>query len=257
MPYTHPAVANFLDLLCTDMQTFLQRARPEGTSVTWTTGHDEFAPGLIWGSTALSVDPAATALAGAPDTTWHAFGQAYETATGEAAENDFAILNGAILKAAQERFGAAASCEPTLPAEAPESAGPHARIAIQFGGQPLELTMALSQELIDALGGAPPAEKPLPKANPLNAVDRLLHIEVPVSVALGRAHMRMRDVLSLTSGSIVELEQELGDKVEVRVNDCVIARGEMVAVEGNYGVRIIELVRSGEMVSNGGGVLRP
>jgi flagellar motor switch protein FliN/FliY len=81
-------------------------------------------------------------------------------------------------------------------------------------------------------------------------VDRLLQIEVPVSVSLGGVQMRMKDVLALNSGSIVELEQDLGDRVEVRVNNCVIARGEMVAVEGNYGVRILEMV-NGQLVSPG------
>ncbi len=249
MPYTHPAVANFLDLLCAEMQTALLAARPDETSVSWVVDEEEIASDLIWGSTALSVDSAATVLAGARMETWQAFGQAYETATGEALDNDFAILNESIQKAAQERFGAAVTCEATGPAEAPEAPGSHAKIEIQFGGEPMELTIVLAIELIDALGGKS-GNDPAAKINAANPIDRLLHIEVPVSVALGRAHMRMRDVLSLTNGSIVELEQELGDKVEVRVNNCVIARGEMVAVEGNYGVRIVE------MVSNGGGVLK-
>ena len=49
----------------------------------------------------------------------------------------------------------------------------------------------------------------------------------------------------LTAGSVVELDQALHDNVEVRVNDRVIARGEVVAVDGHYGVRVLELV-SGE-----------
>jgi len=248
--YTHPAVANFLDLMCAEMQSILQRARPDETSVSWSVDEDDIAEHLIWGSTALSIDAAATVLAGAPTATWNAFGQAYESATGEPLENDFAILNESIQKAAQERFGAAVSCDATGPSEGPEGSGPHAKIEIEFGGEPLTLTIVLSIELINALGGSPADANALPKINGANPIDRLLHIEVPVSVALGRAQMRMRDVLALTSGSIVELEQELGDKVEVRVNNCVIARGEMVAVEGNYGVRIVE------MVSNGGGVLK-
>ncbi|HLW77159.1 MAG TPA: flagellar motor switch protein FliN [Bryobacteraceae bacterium] len=249
MPYTHPAVANFLDHLCTEMRGALEQARPGETSVSWSVDEEAIAPNLVWELAALSLDSAATVLAGASADTWQAFGQAYESATGEPLENDFAILNQSIQAAARERFGAAVTCQANGPAQGPETSGPHAKIEIRFGGQPMDLTIVLSLELIDALGAAPQDASALPKMSSTNAVDRLLHIEVPVSVALGRAQMRMRDVLSLTSGSIVELEQELGDKVEIRVNNCVIARGEMVAVEGNYGVRIVE------MVSNGGGVL--
>ena len=63
----------------------------------------------------------------------------------------------------------------------------------------------------------------------------------------------MKDLLNLTTGSVVELDQALHDNVEVRVNNRVIARGEVVAVDGNYGVRVRELV-SGE---SSGRVLRP
>ena len=48
----------------------------------------------------------------------------------------------------------------------------------------------------------------------------------------------MKDVLKLTTGSIVELNRGVNEPVEVLVNHCLIARGEVVVVEGNYGVRI-------------------
>lgn len=74
------------------------------------------------------------------------------------------------------------------------------------------------------------------------SADILMHVEVPVSVSLGRTRMRMRDLLGLTHGSVVELDEQLSEEVEVRVNNCVIAYGELVAVEGNYGVRIVRMV---------------
>jgi flagellar motor switch protein FliN/FliY len=51
----------------------------------------------------------------------------------------------------------------------------------------------------------------------------------------------MRDVLKLSTGSIVELDRGVNEPVEVMVNRCLIARGEVVVVEGNYGVRIQEI----------------
>jgi len=79
----------------------------------------------------------------------------------------------------------------------------------------------------------------------LSPVDLLMQVEVPVIVSLGRTRMRMKDLLGLSHGSVVELDEHLGDEVEVRVNNCVIAYGELVAVDGNYGVRIGRTV-SGE-----------
>jgi len=78
----------------------------------------------------------------------------------------------------------------------------------------------------------------------------LMHVQVPVSVSFGNTQIRMKDLLSLTTGSVVELDQALHDNVEVRVNDRVIALGEVVAVDGHYGVRVLELV-SGERPGKG------
>jgi flagellar motor switch protein FliN/FliY len=68
-----------------------------------------------------------------------------------------------------------------------------------------------------------------------------MHVEMPVSIVLGRTKMRLKDLLKLTNGSVVELDQMLDDEVEVRVNNCVIAYGEVVAVDGNYAVRLLRM----------------
>lgn len=73
-------------------------------------------------------------------------------------------------------------------------------------------------------------------------LDLLLDVELPVSVSFGRARVALKDVLKLTSGSIVELNRSVSDPVEVIVNNCVIARGEVVVVDGNYGIRIQEIL---------------
>ena len=73
-------------------------------------------------------------------------------------------------------------------------------------------------------------------------LDLLMEVELPVSVSFGRAQLPLRDVLKLTSGSIVELNRTISDPVEIIVNNCVIARGEVVVVEGNYGVRIHQVI---------------
>ena len=72
--------------------------------------------------------------------------------------------------------------------------------------------------------------------------DLLLDVELPVSVSFGRAQVALKDVIKLTTGSIVELNRSIAEPVEVIVNNCVIARGEVVVVEGNFGVRIQEVI---------------
>lgn len=73
-------------------------------------------------------------------------------------------------------------------------------------------------------------------------LDLLLDVELPVSVSFGRARVALKEVLKLTSGSIIELNRSVSDPVEVIVNNCVIARGEVVVVDGNYGIRIQEIL---------------
>jgi flagellar motor switch protein FliN/FliY len=74
------------------------------------------------------------------------------------------------------------------------------------------------------------------------AMDLLMDVELPVSVSFGKTEIPMKDVLKLTTGSIVELNRGVNEPVEVLVNHCLIARGEVVVVEGNYGVRIQQII---------------
>ena len=70
----------------------------------------------------------------------------------------------------------------------------------------------------------------------------LMGVELPVSVSFGRVQLPLKDVLKLTAGSIIELNRTVDEPVEVIVNNCVVARGEVVVVEGNYGVRIHQIM---------------
>jgi flagellar motor switch protein FliN/FliY len=81
-------------------------------------------------------------------------------------------------------------------------------------------------------------------AGPVNSrtFELLLDVELPVSVSFGRAQVPLKDVLKLTTGSIVELNRSILEPVEVIVNNCVIARGEVVVVEGNFGVRVHQVI---------------
>jgi flagellar motor switch protein FliN/FliY len=73
-------------------------------------------------------------------------------------------------------------------------------------------------------------------------LDLLLDVELPVSISFGKTQMPLQQVLRWTTGAIVELESTVNEAVEVVVNNCVIARGEVVVVDGNYGVKVQEIV---------------
>jgi flagellar motor switch protein FliN/FliY len=77
-------------------------------------------------------------------------------------------------------------------------------------------------------------------------LDLLLEVELPISVSFGRAQLALKDVIKLTTGSIVELNRAVSEPVDIIVNNCVIARGEVVVVEGNFGVRIKQIVSKQE-----------
>jgi flagellar motor switch protein FliN/FliY len=79
-----------------------------------------------------------------------------------------------------------------------------------------------------------------------SGVDLILDVELNVTVELGRATMQVRDVLALGPGSVVELDTLAGEPVSVVVNNKTIARGEIVVIDENFGVRITEIVDGGE-----------
>jgi flagellar motor switch protein FliN/FliY len=77
-----------------------------------------------------------------------------------------------------------------------------------------------------------------------NNIDLLLDVSMRVTVELGRTRMPLSQILELQHGSVVELDRLAGDPVDIFVNDCMIARGEVVIVDYKFGVRITEMVSS-------------
>jgi len=104
-----------------------------------------------------------------------------------------------------------------------------------------QLTSALQAIGDGGAAGMSVAEVP-PAYTQSGSLELLLDLELPVSVSFGRAQLPLKDVIKLTTGSIVELNRTVTEPVEVIVNNCVIARGEVVVVEGNFGVRILQVI---------------
>ena len=82
--------------------------------------------------------------------------------------------------------------------------------------------------------------------------DALLDIELPLVVRFGRTQMMLSDVADLNVGSLVEFDRKPEEPVEVLVNGRVVARGEAVIVQGNYGVRIVEMARVRDRLDTSG-----
>ena len=84
----------------------------------------------------------------------------------------------------------------------------------------------------------------MPTLTEEKAIDIVLDVKVNVTVQLGSCQMPMREVLELAPGSIVQLMQRASDPVGLFVNGKLVAHGEVVVVEDNFGIKITELVGS-------------
>jgi flagellar motor switch protein FliN/FliY len=84
------------------------------------------------------------------------------------------------------------------------------------------------------------------------SMDLIKDIPLDVSVELGRVQMLIKDVLELATGSIVELERVAGEPVDLLVNGQLIAKGEVVVIEDNFGIRITEIVSPADRLSGVG-----
>lgn len=73
-------------------------------------------------------------------------------------------------------------------------------------------------------------------------LDLIQNVAVSISVEVGRSSLRIRDLLRLGQGSVVELDRVAGEPLDVCVNNTVIARGEVVLVNERYGIRLTQVV---------------
>jgi flagellar motor switch protein FliN len=113
------------------------------------------------------------------------------------------------------------------------------------------LAVAFSSALAKAVAVSPGAEN-APPSDPKpqegiqlpstsRTLDLLMDVELPVSISFGKTELPLRDVLKLTTGSIVELNRGINEPVELLVNHHLVARGEVVVIEGNYALRIQQI----------------
>ena len=79
-----------------------------------------------------------------------------------------------------------------------------------------------------------------------NDIDMILDIPVQLTVELGRTRIPIKNILQLAQGSVVELDGLAGEPMDVLVNGCLIAQGEVVVVNEKFGIRLTDIVTPSE-----------
>ncbi len=131
------------------------------------------------------------------------------------------------------------------------------------GKTPFRMVAQLNPALVAALSPAPaaapapPLELPIPARSQAPApprrdpkLDLLMEVELEVSLRFGERQMALREILDLSAGSVVELDQNVQDPVELLVGEKVVARGQVVVVDGNYGLRVVEIISPMERIES-------
>jgi len=126
--------------------------------------------------------------------------------------------------------------------------------------KPAGLSQAEIDMLFSSMGAEQPAPEPpapqpalfpsldprAPGAAPQEQapIGLLANVEMEVAVHLGQARRSIRDILSMGPGSVVELDKLAGESVDILVNNRLVAKGEIVVIGENFGVRITELIHN-------------
>lgn len=80
--------------------------------------------------------------------------------------------------------------------------------------------------------------------------DVLQNISVTLSIEVGRAMIKIKDLMRLSQGSVVELDRIAGEPLDLLVNNTVVAQGEVVLVNERYGIRLTRVVPASERMKN-------
>jgi flagellar motor switch protein FliN/FliY len=85
--------------------------------------------------------------------------------------------------------------------------------------------------------------------NEMKNLDMLLDIPLQVTVELGRTKRSVKEILELSSGSIIELDKLAGEPVDILINNKIVAQGEVVVIEENFGVRVTDILSQSERLN--------
>ena len=139
----------------------------------------------------------------------------------------------------EEAIVAAAAPPPPAAAPAPAPAAAAAPANYGYGAPPMQPHVA-SNVPVQSAQFTPLSTTPV-QVNDAN-IGLILDVPLQVNVELGRTKKSIKDILDLTKGSIVELDKLAGEPVDIMVNGKYLAKGEVVVIDENFGVRITEIV---------------
>ena len=144
----------------------------------------------------------------------------------------------------------AAAPAPAQPAYTPPAAAPMAPPPAAAYAQPYVPNQArvASNIPVQPAQFTPLSTEPV-AVNDAN-IGLILDVPLQVTVELGRTKKRIRDILELSTGSIVELDKLAGEPVDILVNGKLLAKGEVVVIDENFGVRITDIVSPLERTKN-------
>jgi flagellar motor switch protein FliN/FliY len=236
---------------------------------------------ILWWEQPFQGAPETTVWVGAPRTSWECAGTlvlkaaGLETVAPDEAKNTWLEVLGQSLGVMARSIGSLCGREVACLAGRENAPGPNvqewASVSLTFTELPLAPLLAVfspkllavisapgpegtpegTPESASGLSSGPRDDGRVPASDPADAthaamrsrtLELLFDVDLPVSISFGKTQLPMKDVLKLTTGSIVELNCGANEPVEVLVNHCPIARGEVVVVEGNYGVRIQHII---------------
>jgi flagellar motor switch protein FliN len=96
--------------------------------------------------------------------------------------------------------------------------------------------------LVDLPSFAPAGAAPAFSQDGETGLGRVRDIPLEVTVELGRTRLLIRDILDLAAGSIIELDKIAGEPVDLFANGMLVARGEVIVIDDNFGVRVTEII---------------
>jgi len=251
-------VQTFFEAWIPELGRAIEMFRGEAPETGWESrsapDQDSFDPSMLWWEQRFECGKSYQVWIGAPAETWNALSlgladtveacrQLYTEMLGQSLQGAAHVLSGG----RSERI---ACGNGVVKESAPEPALLCGEVKVTLAGQALPPILAgIEPALAQLLAVEETAETAVVEAAQEPAApqfkpfyDRLIELELPIAIVLGRTTLPIRDVLKLTTGSLVELDRHVGDPVEIVVHNSVVARGEVVSVKGNYGVRIQEVI---------------
>ena len=108
---------------------------------------------------------------------------------------------------------------------------------------------AATERLLEKFGDAPAMSAQNAGQNAArNDIELVLDIPVQLTVELGRTRVPIKNILQLAQGSVIELDGLAGEPLDVMVNGCLIAQGEVVVVGERFGIRLTDIITPSERI---------